>query len=693
LTTDKAGIIKSLEAAKVLLGEIGIVGQILIMSSQPEERGFLFALFRPHGLVETAPTVEKASSLLASSTFPIVVLDAEAAGDPRLRESLLSAPCLVLSGRDEDKLKEAARSWPDDRFVDYIVVSGKPADDARARRVAATAREVARLKADVADLASSKDAAERKLRRVFVEIKDLGPALSSGVRREIEKRAALQARYSWFQALKRKFEDILRKLYAANDVPNLLSSVVDVKDLVGASSLSIYILEENEALGRYLKPLVWDDAYLAHADFSRHIARLQATDFAAEVARKGAIINLTEPAGDPRCARRYLEHLRVPLRSLLGLPLEHDAGVIGVLEVYNRAEDGSGNRGFTAEDQEILRSLSEHIAMAMTKLNLIQYDALTGLLRPDPFFQKVLQKLESHTKRRQETGSFAMVMGDVDWFKHYNDRNGHEAGNRLLQELSAVLKSVVREGDLLCRYGGEEFLFFLTGIGSLAEATLLTERIRKTVADHVFEYEQFQPRHDLTMCFGVTLVPGEAPGLPETVTKATLKTIAGEADLALAEAKGKRMSALRMDERLITKNRVCAFVRDTSTVVSKTSILKADQERITIERRKNPRYYTSTICLYPEPEGQKVGNTLDLSLGGVRLSAEAEFGPAETLDLVLVLGNRASTVSGDVVHCRKASPAAGVYYTGIRFRDLAPRDREALKDFFHSLERREIPSA
>ncbi|MCK7518371.1 MAG: GGDEF domain-containing protein [Ignavibacteriales bacterium] len=103
------------------------------------------------------------------------------------------------------------------------------------------------------------------------------------------------------------------------------------------------------------------------------------------------------------------------------------------------------------------------MAIAMAKLNLIQYDPLTGLLRPEPFFEKVLQKINGLSKRRREEGAMALVMGDVDWFKAYNDRNGQEAGNRLLRELGHVLKLAIREEDLICRYGGEEFLFFLTG--------------------------------------------------------------------------------------------------------------------------------------------------------------------------------------------------------------------------------------
>ncbi|MBM3295505.1 MAG: diguanylate cyclase, partial [Candidatus Aminicenantes bacterium] len=658
------------------------MGKILIVSLNPEERSFLFGLARKQGLIYTAATIEKAAALLSTIAFDVAVLDAESAGHQRLRVGLSKIPSLVLAGGDEDKLKEAIRAWPDDRYIDYLLLSPKPLDVARSRRVLATADAFSRLKASVSRLSSSRDLAVRKLERVYAEIKDVGGSLSQGIVREIEKRTSIQARYARFMALKRNIEDILRKIHAANDVFDLLNSLVEVKGTVQAGSVSIYILETSETLGPYLKPLVWDDDYLVHAEFSRHIALLQAEDFAAVAARSGAVVRSVDPGRDSRCAFRYRDGLRRPLRSLLAIPLQSEAGVVGVLEVYDRADDGPGGGGFTEEDEQLLRGLSEHIALAMTKLNLIQYDALTGLLRPDPFFEKIIHRLESYSKRRRESGSFAMVMGDVDWFKHYNDRHGQEAGNRLLRELAGVLRSAIREDDLLCRYGGEEFLFFLSSVGNIEEATLLTERIRKSVEEHPFPDEESQPRHDLTMSFGLTLFPSENLGPPGTVTKALLKTIASEADLALAEAKGKRMSALHVDEKLITKNRVCAFVREKAAVMSKTSILEEAKEKVFAEKRRSPRHYASTICLFRENGSYKVGCTIDLSLEGTRFSSDTPFDPAETIDLFLILGNQARAFQGEVVHSRKASAKASRYDTGVRFRDLKPADRDALRAYF-----------
>ena len=387
-------------------------------------------------------------------------------------------------------------------------------------------------------------------------------ACSTRTSSELEKRIAIEARYIWFQKERQRVENVLRKIYAANDVSSLLDIIPDIKDIVQAGGATIYVLDENETLGKYLKPLVWDDAFLTHL----RVLQIH------RPARRPGFCRLGRPArhGDQRPGLAFDKRLSKVHVLPQGPPEEPDrrahharTKVIGVVEVYNKTVGAKAcPEGFTREDQEILRGLSEHIAIAMAKLNLIQYDPLTGLLRPDPFFEKVLQKINALSKRRREEGSMALVMGDVDWFKDYNDRNGHEAGNKLLRELADVLKLSIREEDLLCRYGGEEFLFFLTGVDSVEEACLLTDRIRKNIEEHYFELQEFQPRGNLTMSFGVTIPPRKGCEQSSPITKSDLKRLAGEADLAMAEAKGKPrpdLKSRRPADVPMDKNRVCSF--------------------------------------------------------------------------------------------------------------------------------------
>ncbi len=664
------------------------MGKFFIFSSNPAEREFLFNLAHQQGVVYTSSTVEKAASLLSSSCFDLAIVDAASAGRLPFSELLLKIPCLLLVGSKEDLLKEDVRRYPSTRFVDYILFTGEPDDRFRARRVLTIAQEYAHLKTQVETLSQSKASTEGKLREVYAEIKGVSHALSEGLVKELEKRVALEVRYLSYQKTKQKMEDILRKLYAASDVSTLLDTIPDIREILQAGSISLYILEDNDTIGTYLKPLVWDNSYLTHSDFSRQVALLPSVDFASNVARSGAEIILADVSGDTRFSQRY-RNLSAPLQSLLCAPLKNVSEIIGAIEVYNKIGTPSA---FTSEDVQIFRGLSEHIALAMTKLNLIQYDALTGLLRPDPFFEKVIQQVEQFSKRRKEAGTFAMVMGDVDWFKHYNDRNGQESGNRLLRDLAATMKSAIREDDLLCRYGGEEFLFFLSGVSSIEEATLLTERIRKAVEDRDFEHQEFQPRRNLTMSFGVTLFPPDQIG--RVLSKLNMKKIAAESELALSEAKGKRQAALGIvDNKHVYKNRVCVYVREKSAVISKTSLLNTVQNKPDAEKRRSPRFFTSTLCLYRENGGHKVAGTIDMSLGGARIASDTRMSRDRILDLMIILGQKANPFRADVVYSEKASPQSAFYHTGLRFHDMSPSDREDLQNYFSALGKKGSPLA
>jgi hypothetical protein len=276
------------------------VGKIFVYSSNPAEREFLFNLAHERGIAYTSPTIEKASSLLAASSFDLAIVELESAGRSPLAESLSSVTCLFLAGDREDLLRDAVRKYPVGRFVDYLLLTGSPSERLRAEHVLNTAQEYARLKKDVESLAKSKASTEEALRNVYAEIKSISSALSQGLVKELEKRVALEARYIRVQRLNRQFEDILRKLYAATDVNNLLDTIPDIKEIVRAGSISLYLLEDSDTLGTYLKPLVWDQSFLTHPDFTRHIALLPSVDFASSTARTGKEIALAEAGADPR---------------------------------------------------------------------------------------------------------------------------------------------------------------------------------------------------------------------------------------------------------------------------------------------------------------------------------------------------------------------------------------------------------
>jgi diguanylate cyclase (GGDEF)-like protein len=97
---------------------------------------------------------------------------------------------------------------------------------------------------------------------------------------------------------------------------------------------------------------------------------------------------------------------------------------------------------------------------------------------------------------------------DIDHFKQVNDHYGHAAGDVVLQALARRLNGLRREGDFLCRWGGEEFALFMFGQG-LADAQSLAERMRASVAAEPFPLGKGMPTLPVTISIGVAaLAPG-----------------------------------------------------------------------------------------------------------------------------------------------------------------------------------------
>jgi diguanylate cyclase (GGDEF)-like protein len=666
--------------------------RILVIHPSPAEADRLARLAQKYGPVGVEADPEAALAALAEGGVAAAVIDESFAGSPALKARVRPATGVLITGGDEERISREADEWPQTVDVDFCRTSSAEPREAHFLRSLGRLVDHARLRAEAADLNRSLGLQEAKVKDVLGEISEIKGLLNSGFLREIEKRLAIEARYIGSLKDRQRFESILRRIYGADDVSSLLDIVPDIRDIVQAGSVSVYIMEENDVLGRYLKPLVWDNAFLTHSDFSKYIAPLETQDFAASVARFGHDINIAVMTFDRRLSKRYTSLLKTPPRNLLGVPIMHGPRVIGVLEVTNKTAGGRPDPGgFTPEDQQILRGLSDHMAIAMAKLNLIQYDPLTGLLRPEPFFEKILQKVNALSKRRREEGALALVMGDVDWFKAFNDRNGQEAGNKLLRELGHVLKLAIREEDLICRYGGEEFLFFLMGVKDVEEAALLTERIRKNVEDHYFGLQEFQPRGNLTMSFGVTVFPKTLGERAALLTKGDLKRLAGEADLAMAEAKGKNRPDLKTRgaaEAAADKNRVCSFVWQQLEEPGKPEA-PARRGLSVHERRKYERHNVSTPFLFRVNGGFKVAKTVNVSLEGARIVTAAPLPEGPSLDAILVIEDKATTVKSTVVYSEKSGGDPGFFYSGVKFQDLTFKEIKGLEIYLFQFRKRD----
>lgn len=163
-------------------------------------------------------------------------------------------------------------------------------------------------------------------------------------------------------------------------------------------------------------------------------------------------------------------------------------------------------------------------------------DGLTGLFN----HRHIHGLLNDEFERANRTGErLTVAMFDLDRFKSVNDTHGHQAGDRVLQQLADILRETAREIDKLGRYGGEEFLVILPETG-IDDGAVFVERVRREVARRPFDVGKEEALH-MTISAGVAEYPYDVSTSPEALV--------GRADEALYAAKTTgRNKVLRYDQ-------------------------------------------------------------------------------------------------------------------------------------------------
>ncbi|MCA3016406.1 MAG: diguanylate cyclase [Myxococcaceae bacterium] len=216
-------------------------------------------------------------------------------------------------------------------------------------------------------------------------------------------------------------------------------------------------------------------------------------------------------------------------------PLGDSTRVVAVLSAALPAEQA--RPGVRDAALAAVRDEARHLSTVLANLQLRHEleeqalrDPLTGTVN-----RRHLERELSGALRQLARGGppFALVMFDVDHFKHINDTHGHDAGDAVLTELAARLRARLRATDLLARVGGEEFMVVLREVGPSAAAKV-AEALRAVVEGTPVAAGRVR----CTCSFGVTVVAAEEAALP-------LEVHWRRADLALYEAKRSGRNAVR----------------------------------------------------------------------------------------------------------------------------------------------------
>lgn len=260
---------------------------------------------------------------------------------------------------------------------------------------------------------------------------------------------------------------------------------------------------------------------------------------------------------------------------------------------------------------------------------LAYHDELTGL-RNYRFFNEFLHY--EIQRSDQYSWPLSLVMVDIDDFKIYNDRFGHEAGNSALADLGGLLQQALRRVDVAARYGGEEFVLVLPSTAKTG-ALLVAERARQLI-----EEAEFQPDGKLTVSLGVATYPADARDAGDLVRRA---------DRAMYEAKSGG------------KNQVQAFGRD---------------------RRSYRRVAATVAGAFQLVDSESYPlTTVNLSLGGLSFNSDRVVEVGSLLDLRLDVPEPGQEVSlaGRVVAVEMAEPAG--WKVSVRIVDMDSRHRHRLQ--------------
>jgi diguanylate cyclase (GGDEF)-like protein len=229
--------------------------------------------------------------------------------------------------------------------------------------------------------------------------------------------------------------------------------------------------------------------------------------------------------------------------SFVSVPMKFASETIGVLNI----SDKTTGEEFTEQDMDVLNYFSSHASIALKTSNYYNMaekmkelsikDHLTGI-----FNKRYLQERfeeEIHRSERYDL-VFSFAIFDIDYFKIFNDTEGHLAGDNVLKGVARIAHGCLRANDIVARFGGEEFAVLMPQTDNKKkEAFVVAERIRENIrASLTRKWENF-PYPSITVSIGIASFPDDGRSMDELIESA---------DKALYKAK-----ALGKDRTVIFK--------------------------------------------------------------------------------------------------------------------------------------------
>src|SRR6185369_17101771 len=293
-------------------------------------------------------------------------------------------------------------------------------------------------------------------------------------------------------------QHFLERISCADPLKTYNSIINNSKELLQSERASLMVLDESasELIMKAASGLSTDPSNVSPVRVGEGVS--------GEVIDTGKAMMMTDlrMAGrKPAPAERHYK-----TNSFISYPITIGGRKVGVLNIT----DKSGGGTYDEVDLSLLEIIGPQVALALeraewqeraTEFQLMSItDPLTALPNRRYLEERLAEEL-SRSKRYDYPMSFLMI--DIDDFKAYNDKNGHQAGDLALQITAHCLKGALRQADVASRYGGEEFCILLPQTG-MVEAGVIADRIRDRVSTTTFPHGKSQPLGRVSISVGVS---------------------------------------------------------------------------------------------------------------------------------------------------------------------------------------------
>jgi diguanylate cyclase (GGDEF)-like protein len=343
-------------------------------------------------------------------------------------------------------------------------------------------------------------------RDAFREILDLNRALESQKEQLLTEKQELEQKNRELEAVSR----LARALASTLDIGEILDQLIGcIRDTFGFGSIVVGLMDQSKVreeakVGLQEQSTVSEDALSRMQWELRDGRRLP---WIRAVLQEGRTLHVEDPATHPQTRDTPLAEIH--RNPFVKLPMVASGQIVGSIT----AEDPKLGGPAAEKELGILGIFADTAAMAVENARLYQTmrelsvrDELTGLYNR----RHLLERLEAEWNHAQRHDMpLALLMLDIDYFKHLNDKNDHLTGDAALRKLAAALLRNTRGIDTVARYGGEEFVILLPRATGKNAGTV-AEKLRRVVETTQFEGEEVVPGGTLTVSVGAAAYPEDA---------------------------------------------------------------------------------------------------------------------------------------------------------------------------------------